>query len=257
MGGIKDLAIIDPDDIQSHGPQYLQPNISGITLKPGKVMYLFQQARLTGRFNYRTLNDSVAGDYITCELNAQVRGVALDRDWIVQKFMNRRIHAVVTYLNGTQRFVKNLRFTCAHDSGARRQDRVAYTFQATCRLPLPPPLIAAPLTLPYVCTGSEGSGPCDCTETTMIEINTSAASTSYDVPQGRLVTAIQVRSTSAQTVNVGTTNGGGEIAQDIPLSANQDMLTGNNALYADVLKPIYFTGLQGTNTIRIWLLHDA
>jgi hypothetical protein len=91
----------------------------------------------------------------------------------------------------------------------------------------------------------------------MIEITTSAPNTSYTVPQGRLVTAIQVKSTANQTVNVGITNGGGEIAQDIPLLANQDMLTGNNALYADVTKTIYFTGLTGTNTIRIWLLHDA
>lgn len=257
MGGIKDIALIDPDDIQSQGAQYLQPNISGITLKPGKVMYLFQQARLTGRFQYQTNTDASAGDYVTCELNAQVRGVALDRDWIVQKFMNRRIHAVVTYLNGTQRYVKNLRFRATHDSGARKQDRVSYSFTATSRLLLPPPLIAAPLNLPYVCTGAGDSGPCDCTETTMIEISTSAPSTSYTVPQGRLVTAIQVKSNAGQTVNVGLTDGGGEIAQDIPLAANQDMLTGNNALYADVTKTIYFTGLQGNNTIRIWLLHDA
>lgn len=255
-GGLRDIGIIDPDDVDFMPDQQATANIEAITLKPGKRIFLFQQDRFSGQFDYRTATDTRPGDTVNCELKATVRGVALDRDFWIQKILNRRVHVLLTYQDGKQRLMRNARFTATHGSGARLTDRAGYTFSATSRLAKVPPLIDETLTLPFICTGAD-TGPCDCIDTEMISITTTQSTYTYNVPQGRLLTAIRVRSTAAQVVKVGSAAEADDIIPATPTDANQAILGGNNALYAEVVTPLHFSGLAGTNTIHIWLLKDS
>lgn len=88
-----------------------------------------------------------------------------------------------------------------------------------------------------------------------VDIETSDASCEYMLPPGRLVSNIMVRSTSDQTISIGTTDGGTEISGlPVDMEANQLYMTGSNMLRTTEDTTIFFTGLSGSNTIKIWVL---
>lgn len=84
--------------------------------------------------------------------------------------------------------------------------------------------------------------------------STGGATFTYQVPAGKLLKAIYVKSDSAMTFQVGTSADGDELIQATSINAGQYALLGENLLYADALTPIYFSGLSGNTTIKIYLL---
>lgn len=74
----------------------------------------------------------------------------------------------------------------------------------------------------------------------------------YIIPAGRLLLAIYVRSTVAQTAVIGTTLGGDELTSDLPTEPLEYGILAGLTVYAENDTTIYFSNLSGTNTIRIW-----
>ena len=229
---------------------YLLPNMNSIAFKSGKTAFTFQHDRLRGRLEDNTLTDAEAGDVFEYTLTCTIRNIRLDVEYIRAKLINRRIHIVARYGDGTQRFLPFVRLSAAHDSGDVISARNQYTFRGTTRLDRPAPLIDTALT--------GGGTPIQpqppAAGVTPITINTSESNYTYQIPAGKLLTAIWIRSTTqAQTVRIGTTNGGDELGSNY-LAVNDPGLFGSNLLRPTTPTNIYFTGLEGSNTIEIWLL---
>lgn len=84
--------------------------------------------------------------------------------------------------------------------------------------------------------------------------NTGGNTYTYNVPAGKMLKAIYVKSTAAMTFRVGTSANGDQLVQDVSTGAGQYALLGENFLYAETITPIYFSGLSGNSVIKIYLL---
>ena len=89
---------------------------------------------------------------------------------------------------------------------------------------------------------------------TLYEASTSSATHTYAVASGKFLLGIEVKSNLAQTISVGTTPGGAEIADSIALTAGYPWTGQQIAQPSFSAYDIYFSGLSGSNTIKIWLL---
>ena len=75
----------------------------------------------------------------------------------------------------------------------------------------------------------------------------------YTLPAGRLLVAIYLKSTADQAPQVGTTPGGDNIgAAGATISAGSQIIFAGLNLYAENDLTIHFSGLAGTNTLKIW-----
>lgn len=84
--------------------------------------------------------------------------------------------------------------------------------------------------------------------------HTGGSTFTYQVPAGKLLKAIYLKSDAAMMPYVGTSAGGDQLIQATPLNAGQYALLGENFLYAESITPIYFSGLAGNSVIKIYLL---
>lgn len=86
-----------------------------------------------------------------------------------------------------------------------------------------------------------------------ITIETSAATASAAIPAGVVVHAVRVKSTAAQTINIGTTTGGSQVIGGEEFGANVGRVL---VLYYDndAASTMHFSGLSGNNIIKIYLL---
>jgi len=84
--------------------------------------------------------------------------------------------------------------------------------------------------------------------------HTAATTFTYNVPAGKMLKAIYVKSDADMTFRVGTSAGGDQLIQSASTQANQYALLGENFLYAESITPIYFSGLAGNSVIKIYLL---
>lgn len=86
-----------------------------------------------------------------------------------------------------------------------------------------------------------------------IVITTSAATASVVLPAGVILHKVRYKSNAIQTVNVGTTNGGTEVYAGEQTSANQVAIVTVD-FDCEAITTVYFSGLAGTNTIKLYIL---
>lgn len=250
-GSLTQILLIDPADLWEVPDYYLIPNAESLNFKEGKSAWALDKDRFSGRLEDATGIDQDGGDVFDYTLTFTVRNIRLDVEYLRAKLINRRIHVVATYGDGLQRFLPYIRLVAVGDSGESRLSRNQYTFRGTLRLHRPAPLIDTTL------TGGIGGGitPGEGESTvTPVVITTSASTYTYQVPAGKLLTAIWILSDDDQTASVGTVALGSELAGPIPMTADEPALLGSNLLRPTVNTNIYFSGLAGNNTIEIWLL---
>lgn len=89
---------------------------------------------------------------------------------------------------------------------------------------------------------------------TLYETSTSSATHTYAVAAGKFLLGIEVKSNASQTISVGTTPGGTEIAGPIALSAGSPWTGQQIAQPSFAGYDIHLSGLSGSNSIKIWLL---
>lgn len=86
------------------------------------------------------------------------------------------------------------------------------------------------------------------------EISTSAATYEYSKPADTWLQGLEVRSDEAQFVSLGTTPGGNEIDGPVAIAAGDAWTSKSANLTSFTPETLYFSGLAGNNSIKIWLL---
>ncbi len=254
MGGLKRLALIDPDDLSVQPTWHTLQNIAELTFNPGKAAYAFEADLFTGQLVGDTDAGAAAGDATTYTLTGFFRNVRLDVEFLRAKLRNRRIHVVATYWDGTQRFVPYMRFKFKDDSGARGADRQGYTVTATSTLATPAPLIDAELTIVYP-DGTVVTPPSTSAGGVTTSVHTTDDETfSFNLPAGKWLIGVYVRSDEAQTVTLGTSPGAEDLGGTLEGDPNDQLIFQCNNFRPLTSTNIYLDGLAGTNTIEIWYI---
>jgi len=251
-GGLKSLKLIDPLDLAAPATWNVAQSLAGLNFLPGKSAYAFGKDLLSGRLEGEHDSANVAGDFFTYRLSATVRAIRPTVESLRAKLVNRRIHVVAEYRDGLQRLVPYMRLTAKDDSGTQWNAYQGYTFNGVARLLMPGPGLGGNIeTAPPPDPEEPGEGGAG----GMVEVTVSTDTHSYTVPEGKWLDGIELRSNSSQTIKIGVTAGGDEISgMPVPLDALQPYVA-NGALFDTFSsKTIYFSDLEGTNTIRIWLL---
>lgn len=252
-GGLKNLKLVDPLDLATPATWNVAQTLDGLDFLPGKSAYSLGKDLLSGRLEGETNTSTPAGDYFTYRLTATVRAIRPTVESLRAKLINRRIHVVAEYRDGLQRLVPYMRLSAKDDSGSTWNAYQGYTFTGVGSLLMPGPGLGGNIeTAPAPDPEEPGAGG---GSVTLVELTATDTTYSYVVPSGKWVDGIEIRSTSAQTIKIGTTAGGEEISgMPVPLDALQPYVA-NGALFDTFSsKTIYFSDLAGTNSIRIWLL---
>jgi hypothetical protein len=252
-GSLKRLVLIDPDDLASKPDWHLLPSIADLDFAPGKGAYAFEDDRLTGRLDDTTTTNTPAGDFFEYTLSARVRTVRAEMELLRAKLVNRRVHVVATYYNDEQRYVPYMRLSARADSADRPGGRNGYVFTGSARLHKPAPFLNAEIDViggPFV-PPEEGES----LGVTLVELTATDPTYTYNVPAGKWLDGLEIRSTDAQTIKIGTTAGGEELSgMPVSLDALQTYILNGAILDTFGTHTIHFTDLEGTNSIRIWLL---
>lgn len=205
--------------------------------------------QLSGRLSDKTPTTDEAGDYFEYLVDAKLRNISIDMELLRAKLRNRRFHVWVQYYDSSERVLPYMRLTASGDSADKPGAFQGYTLTGSLRLASPAPYIGA---TPAIEDGlpPSGSSP-DTGEMIKDVVTTSAASATFNLPAGALLTAVAVKSNADQTVSIGLTSGGEELGgpQDIPANEGYTFAQSVRA-YADTT--IHFSGLAGSNTIEIW-----
>ncbi len=85
-------------------------------------------------------------------------------------------------------------------------------------------------------------------------IVTESSSYAFIIPTNKWLVGWEIRGDSSQTVSVGWTVSGTELSEPTDLLANQPHVGSANSHSTNSSYTIYFSGMEGTNTIQLWLL---
>ncbi len=229
------------------------PDVAALSFKPGKTAYAFEHQLRTARLEDDTPINEQPGDFITYTLTAGIKPVRADVELLRLKLLNRRIHAVVRYQDGYQRLLPNIRLRAKSDSGARLTDRNGYTFTGTCRL-----LSAAPLlgtTPPVTGGGSIPPDPTVCDAAVVpVSVTITTPTYTYNVPSGRWLVGLELVGTANQEVSIGLSALGNEVDGPVFVEGLQTWVADINKIPSFTSYNLHFSGLAGTNTLRLWLL---
>ena len=88
----------------------------------------------------------------------------------------------------------------------------------------------------------------------IVTITTEEATYDYDVESGKFLIAWELTGDTDQTASLGTTALGSELGGPQVLPANTTWVNAGANLPSTPAQTIYFSGLTGTNVIKLWLL---
>lgn len=253
MPALKSIHLVDPYDLEVQPSWWLLPNFASLQFKESRGALTLEHTLLSGRLSDRTL-ESAAGDIVEVNLQAEVKNVRLEVEYLRAKIMNRRIHVLATYRNGLQRWAPYMRILPAGDSGDRGSKN-GYIFQGSTRMYRPAPFVASPppvitgIVIPPPVNPPSGSGGASVTQVT-----TTTPTYVFSLPAGKLLLCVYIKSTAGQTVSMGLSSGGYDLAGPVDMTSGQWALLGDNVWHADTITPIYISGLVGTNTIKFYVL---
>lgn len=251
-GGLKKISIVDPADLATPAKWNVSQSLDSLEFLPGKAAYVFEKDLLSGRLEGDPDTGNAAGDFFSYRLTATVRAIRGTVESFRAKLINRRVHVVATYRDDLQRFCPYMRLSAKDDSGGWNGYQ-GYNFTGVSRLLMPGPGLGG--NVEEGGTGGGGSDPTPPTGTVEpIVINTTDSTYTYLIPSGKWLVGIEIRGDSDQTVSVGLTPGGDEFAGTMELTALQAWPIQGNSIPTFTSTNIYFSGLVGANTIKIWLL---
>jgi hypothetical protein len=198
-------------------------------------------------------NTDEQGDFFEYTLESFVKGITPGMELLRQKLINRRIHIEATYGSGQRRFLPNIRLTGRGKSGNRGGNVQGYDFSGRVQLTRPAPFSEATFPVigpPYIPPPDGGHG-----GSSMVTQTVTSPTYTFTVPAGSLLLCIEVMSDdSAQTPSIGFFPGSSEIGGPIDLIAGQTWICAGLQVPSSSSSNIHFSGLAGTNTIKLWLL---
>lgn len=229
------------------------PSVEELDFSPGKGAYEFEPKRFAARLSDDTLLNADAGDYFEYSLEVSARKVSIEMELLRAKMVNRAFHVIATYYDDSRRCVTNMRFSAKGDSGGAPSEFNGYKVVAKSRLDKPAPYIGGEVNViggPY-----EPSTPPDLgSGVQIVPITATDATYTYEIPTGKWLVGWEVRSTDAQSPRLGTTPGGSELGEAGSVAALETWIGQGNMLPTWTATNIYFSGLTGTNSIKLWLL---
>lgn len=254
LAGIRSMRLIDPDDLQAQPVWYFPGLVSDIVFKPGRAAYAFPLEGLKASLTDDTLSDE-QGDRYEYDLQGFTKGVTPSMELLRQKLRGRRVHLEFTYGDGQRRLLPNIRLKMRGKSGNRGGNRQGYDVSGRLQLSRPAPFSEATFPIigpPYEPpTGGGGSG-----GSTIVTETTSGSTHTYNVPSGSLLVCIEVvAGGSSMFPSIGFSPGAGDIGGPVDLAAGMTWVCAGLQVPSAPSTPIYFSGLAGTNTIRLWLLN--
>lgn len=248
------MTLVDPNDLVEQ-PTWNISQTTDLQFRPGAAAYYFEQDLRTARLRGENDTGSAAGDLYTYRLDAQMRSIRATVESLRAKLQHRRIHVVATYMDNTRRFVPFMRISINDDSGSRRSDKQGYTLQGVTRMLMPGPGVGGNIaTIDPPIGGGGGGGTVGGTGVELVTIEVSSATQTYTIPAGRWMVGWELQGTDPQTPQVGITAGGDELGGPVTLAASQPWAGNGNMVPSFTSTNIYFSGLTGLNTIKIWLL---
>lgn len=250
---IRSLQVVDPYDLEVQPSWWLLPAFDALQYRAGAGAYTISHNLLSGKLTERQ-SESQAGDVFEVTLSAAIRNVRSSVDYFRAKTANRRLHVLAFYADGQQRFVPYMKFLSTSDSGDRSSPN-GYTFQATARLWRPAPLVAqlSPI-VPGTGLPPVVNPPAEAGGTQVMQVTVTGGTYTFTVPAGKLLLCVYAKSTAGQTVVIGTTAGDYNLSGPVEMTANTWALMGDNIWHADIATSIYISGLQGTNTLKFYIL---
>lgn len=242
-GGISAITLFLPEDVDTLPEQYCVPNVADVVLLSGKTSYTIHFKRDSARLIHRTSLSNRAGDVFDYTLAFSVKEIRLDVEWLLAKLANRRVHAIVTYRNGLQRLLLNLRTGSESDSGDRIGSPNEYKISMACSSEKPAPTINSSL--------SGGGGvvtPPDPPGFTIGQVINAPGGT-VDIPEGKLLQAIVFTpATGDNTIKVGLTSGGDEImSEDLAPTGEHYIL--NTAYYFSSAATLHVAASENCSVI--------
>lgn len=206
--------------------------------------------QLNGQLSDNTNTGSDAGDMFEYTLNARLRNVSPEMEFLRAKLRNRRIHVHCTYYDDTERVVPNMRVTAKGDSADKPSGFNGYSITGLGQLEKPAPYIGI---TPSVDPGSGlpmGSS-ISIGEMVMDTFSTAAGSATFNLPSNVLLTAIFIKSNADQTPTIGLTASGDELGGPVDMLADEGY-TFAQSIRTSAPTTIYFDGLAGSNSIEVW-----
>lgn len=85
-------------------------------------------------------------------------------------------------------------------------------------------------------------------------IVTDQAYYAFTVPPGKMLSGWEMRGDAVQEIKVGWTAYGSEIAPPTPMLPGQSVAGAAISNSTSTQHVVYFTGMAGTNTIKLWLI---
>lgn len=250
--GLNSIRLVDPFDLQVQPSWWTLPNFASLQFKPGRGAFDLGADLLSGQLVERA-TDTAMGEVYDATVNFTIRNIRIEVEYLRAKMLNRRFHVIVTYRNGVQRYLPYTRLLATGNSG-NRSERNQYQYTGTTRLckPFPflgatPPIITG-IVIPPAVNPPVGSG------VSVSEVTTTSGSYTFALPAGKLLMVVYAKSNVAQTVQIGTTSGGYELSGPLDMTSGQWALLGDNIWYAESITPIYISGLQGTNTLKFYVI---
>lgn len=253
-GGVKALEFADPNDLVTQ-PTWNIGQSTELDFKPGKSAIYIETDYRTTRLNGDHDVSNQAGDFFSYKLDGRVRSIRATVESLRAKIIGRRIHCIATYMDDVRRLVPYMRLAIGDDSGTRRNDKQGYNIQGTTRLLMPGPDVGGNITVTEPPVGGGGTTPPVVgAGAQIVTITTNEPNYAYLLEAGNWLVGWELRSTTAQAPSLGYTAGGTELGGPIPLEPLQTWVGQGNMIPTFDDTNIYFSGLAGTNTIKLWIL---
>jgi hypothetical protein len=253
-GGIKSLTLVDPNDLAVQ-PAWNIAQTTDLQFKPGASAFMLEQEVKSGRIQSDHDTTNAAGDFFTYNLEARVRTIRATMESFRAKILNRRIHIIGTYQNDTRRLLPYTRLAISDDSGARRGDNQGYLIRGLSSILMPGPDVRGNITIVDPPTGGGGgTPPVTGAGVQIVTISATTSTATYLIEAGKWLVGWEVRSSSAQSPALGLTASGNELGGPVDLTPLQVWVGQGNAIPTYDATNIYFSGLVGNNTIKLWIL---
>lgn len=149
LGGFRQLAIIDPADLQTPVRQYFAVSVPEVSLLTGRRSYSIAHLLTAGGYSERTITSNKAGDYYESTIQFGLKKIRIDAENLAEKLKNRRVHVVFTDNSGIKRLALDMRLSTETTTGNRLGDRAGYQFTFTGRREKKNPLL-----LGYISSGT-------------------------------------------------------------------------------------------------------